>query len=258
MVYSPTILLIDDDIDLCDSISKLLRSHGYQILLEHNSDKIEIIFKKNTVDLVLLDIMLPGGVDGIALCKTIRQLTGSPIIMLTGVNEDVERIVSLEGGADNYITKPFSSRVLLAHISACLRRSNKVEGQLVEAKYDIYEFLGWKLNITARVLLSPNRQVVKLTSAEFILLQALLNRPHYVVSRDQLLDLINSESESFDRSIDILISRLRSKIEDNPKQPTIIVTMRNAGYSLACQVKKQAMDSQDWEKLVRKSELISA
>jgi len=249
MNHSATILLIDDDIELCASMTKFLATHGFKTIAIHESKDIEAILKDNKVDLILLDIILPGGKNGIALCKLIRQLTSSPIIMLTGVEEDVEKIVSLEIGADHYITKPFSTRVLLAYINACLRREKKNTTHLVGANYKIYEFLDWKLNETARILLSPRNHSVKLTSAEFILLHALLQRPQCVISRDKLLDLINSDSDSFDRSIDILISRLRSKIESNPKNPEIILTQRNLGYSLACSVNETTMNSQDWHKL---------
>lgn len=258
MTAAATILLIDDDKDLCETIGNLLTSHGFNTLFSYDSKNIETILKENVIDLILLDIILPGSQDGIALCKLIRQITSAPIIMLTGIEEDVEKIVSLEMGADNYLTKPFNARVLLAHINAALRRnyntSNEEAPPLVEMEYQIYEFLGWRLNVTARILLSPDNVVVKLTSAEFILLQAFVKHPQCVLSRDQLLNFINSDSESFDRSVDILISRLRSKIEETPKNPTMIKTMRNAGYMLACCVNKNVIDSKSWQKCMEQSE----
>lgn len=249
MEYVPTILLIDDEVELCAFITKLLSSHGYKVIVEQDSSKIKALLKEKVIDVILLDIMLTNGQDGIAFCKSLRQLTSSPIIMLTAINADVEKIIALEAGADNYITKPFSSRVLLAYIQAGLRRGNKNIAQLVAVDYEIYEFMRWKLNVTARILLSPQKKIIKLTSAEFTLLRGFLLRPHYVVSRDQLMEWIHGDSDSFDRSMDILISRLRSKIEINPRRPTIIITMRNAGYSLACPVNKKWMSSKEWEKL---------
>jgi two-component system OmpR family response regulator len=251
----PTVLLIDDEVELCASITKLLSSHGYKVIVEQDSSKIKALLKEKVVDVILLDIMLTNGQDGIAFCKSLRKFTSTPIIMLTAINDDVERVVSLEAGADNYITKPFSSRVLLAYIQASLRRGNKNQAQLVTADYEIYDFLGWKLNVTSRVLLSPYNSTVRLTAAEFILLRELLLRPQHVISRDQLMELIHRDSDAFDRSIDILISRLRSKIELNPRTPTIIITMRNAGYCLACPVSKKWMNSKDWQKLSVDKEL---
>jgi two-component system OmpR family response regulator len=257
MNTTSTLLLIDDDIDLCESIKKLLVQHGFHVLLAHNSQNIESLIKENNIDLVLLDIILPGSKDGIALCKLIRELTTAPIIMLTGIEADIEKIVSLEVGADSYVTKPFNSRVLLAQINSCLRRQSKVEesrvlpdtSALVNMEYQILQFLDWQLNVTAHSLLSPLNEIITLTSAEFSLLHGLLQYPQCVLSRDQLLDFIKTDSEAFDRSIDILISRLRMKIEKNPKNPQLIKTVRNAGYLLACCVKKRTIDSRNWQAL---------
>lgn len=257
---TPTILLIDDDIDLCATIKSLLEQHGFRALVSHTSHQIQDLFKNNTIDLVLLDIILPGGKDGIETCKLIRRQTTAPIIMLTGIEADIERIMSLEMGADHYITKPFNSRVLLAHIHSALRRQESLTNMttkavnrhsaLVEIEYQIYEFLGWRLNVTARVLLSPNKTLVKLTSAEFLLLEAFLRHPQCVLTRDQLLDFVHHGSQAFDRSIDILVSRLRTKISIGQKGQQLINTIRNSGYLLSCCVNKLLMDSQSWQKLL--------
>lgn len=255
MNSAATILIIDDDIDLCKSLQKLLAQHGFKTILAHHSKDIEEIIKSNQIDLILLDIILPGDFDGIAVCKQLRQITAAPIIMLTGIEDDVEKILSLEIGADNYLTKPFNSRVLLAHIHASLRR-NAVQltsdspNHLVAMDYQIYEFLDWKLNVTARVLLSPENKLIKLTSAEFFLLQGFVNHPQCVLSRDQLLTFVNVNSASFDRSVDILVSRLRAKIEGDAKRSKIIATVRNSGYLLACCVTKQFYTSLQWKELI--------
>lgn len=257
-----TILIIDDDIDLCESVKKLLESREFKVLILHSSVLLEETLKNEPVDLVLLDIVLPDGNDGISLCKIIRSLISAPIIMLSGLEADVEKILSLELGADNYITKPFNSRVLLAHINAALRRHDNKESQkilgeepkraLVDISYQIYEFQGFRLNVTARVLLSPDNQIIKLTSAEFFLLDALVRHPQCVLTREQLLNFININSGSLDRSIDILISRLRSKLEAGANHD-IINTVRNSGYVLASCVNKQTMDSHSWQVILSSS-----
>lgn len=260
MSGTSTILLIDDDVDLCESIKNLLAQHGFKTLITHNSHQIEGLLKNNPIDLILLDIILPGGKDGIAICKLIRHLTNAPIIMLSGVETDVEKIISLEVGADNYITKPFNSRVLLAHIHSALRRQDSLKkaktnasephSALVDIEYEMYEFLGWRLNVTARVLLSPKNKIIKITSAEFFLLHAFVRHPQCVLSRDQLLSFVNASSQAFDRSIDILVSRLRSKIESHHKGHQIINTIRNSGYLLSCCVNKVVMNSKAWQELI--------
>lgn len=254
MTTKPTILLIDDDIDLCHSIEKLLSQHGFKVIITHDSENIDMLLKNNQIDLILLDIIIPGNKDGIALCKLIRQVSKSPIIMLTGIETDVEKVVSLEVGADNYITKPFSSRVLIAQINAALRRTsidsstNHTKKELVSHKYQVMEFQNFKLNIDARILLSSKNEVIKLTTTEFILLQGFIQNPQCVLSRNQLLDMINTNNESFDRSIDVLISKLRAKLA-NDMQP-LINTVRNAGYTFTSPVNKLSMDSEEWQNLL--------
>lgn len=241
-----TILLVDDDVDLCASLSKVLTQHGYRALVCHDDAQAEAELKNNAIDLILLDILFPHGKDGITLCKQLRQFTSAPILMLTGVGADAEKILSLEVGADNYITKPFHARVLLAHIQASLRRTTMLQN-LVDSEYQVYEFQGWRLNVTARMLLSPDNRQVSLTTAEFHLLHAFLQRPQCVLTRDQLLSSIHGESDSYDRSIDILVSRLRAKIQRATTKVKLITTVRNSGYVLACCVTHQTIDSKQWQ-----------
>lgn len=253
------VLLIDDDADLCQAVNALLTQHGFIVDVLHDSKNIEAYLKEQTIDLILLDIILPSGKDGIATCKIIRQYTNAPIIMLTGIGEDLEKILSLEVGADHYITKPFNSRILLAYINACLRREdlekiniNKLNEskKLVENEYQLFEFSGWRLNSTSRVLLSPANCRVKLTSMEFMLLYVFVQHPQQVLSRDKILDLINMNSSSFDRSIDILISRLRSKMGKNRENYSLITTVRNEGYILTSLVKKEIIDTANWKNIL--------
>lgn len=237
------IFIIDDDYDLCESIERLLSHHGFLTVVAHSSNEIWPILSEKNIDLILLDIVLPGGEDGIELCKRIRTMTKSPIIMLTGIISDVERIIALEMGADAYLTKPFNARVLMAQIHSCLRRFKSAHSHELPEKvvttHQIYYFNGWRLNVTARSLHSPVNQVIKLTSAEYTLLHTFVTHPQCVLSRDRLLETISVNSASLDRSVDILISRLRAKIETDSKNAKIIKTVRNMGYILACEVIKE-------------------
>ena len=260
MSDSPTILIVDDDIELCQAISKLLSEHGMRVIIANDDSRVEDFLKTNSIDLILLDIILHGKKDGIALCQSIRQLTDIPIIMLSGIQADIEKILSLEIGADNYITKPFNSRVLLAHIHANLRRQSEKQTQShlrhsdqMEVNYQLLEFQGWKLNINARLLLSPDNKPIQLTSSEYTLLHSFLNNPQVVLTREQLLDHINIHSDAYDRSIDILISRLRAKIEGKNEGQPLIRTVRNSGYVLASFVRKTTITSAIWQAMLEKS-----
>jgi len=243
-----TILLVDDDVYLCRSIESLLKGNNFDVFVSHESDSAEKVIQAREINLILLDLLLPGAKNGLELCKKIRETSSVPIIMLTGVEEDIDRIISLEVGADYYLTKPFNSRVLIAYIHAILRRSISALNVVDSFEFDILEFSGWKLNVTNRLLLSPDNKIVKTTSAEFVLLYIFLTHSQRVLSRDQLMELTNSNSNSFDRSIDILISRLRKKIEKNNFGAKIFVTIRNGGYLLSCKVKNSKISSEVWDK----------
>lgn len=249
-----TILLVDDDIDLCRSLESFLKCYHFAVYVANESDLAEEVIKNKEIDLILLDLLLPGAKNGIALCKTIRETSNVPIIILTGVEEDIECILSLEIGADDYLIKPVNTRVLIAHINAVLRRSLLTASTVVDInEFDVFEFSGWKLNVTSRILLSSENKIVKLTSAEFSLLHILLSNPQRIFSRDKLIDATNSGSVAFDRSIDILMSRLRNKIEKKNASQKIFVTIRNGGYLLSCKVKRTKIKSDCWEKFLFKS-----
>jgi two-component system OmpR family response regulator len=189
-------------------------------------------------DLVVLDIMLPGE-DGLSLCRRLRHESKLPIIMLTALGEETDRIVGLEMGADDYLAKPFSPRELLARIKAVLRRTSDRTDLPQRGAGQILMFAGWQLDIGKRELRSPDDVLMPLTAGEFDLLVAFAEHPQRVLSREQLLDLSKGRDASpFDRSIDVQLSRLRRKIEADSKNPVIIKTVRNGGYIFAVDVGK--------------------
>lgn len=238
------ILVVDDDRGIRDLLGKFLRQHGFETSLAKDGAEMQVHFDSGGIDLIILDIMMPGE-DGLSLCRKIRKHSAIPILMLTAVSEEVERILGLELGADDYMSKPFNPRELLARVRAILRRSAGADDptqttQQMTNQQVIYRFDGWSLNATSRRLLSPEQLEVTLSSGEFDLLVTFLRSPQQVLSRDTLLDLTKNRSATpFDRSIDIQISRLRQKIERDHKKPTLIKTVRGGGYVLAVAVTKE-------------------
>lgn len=236
-----TLLIVDDDAEIRNLLDQLLTKYGYQVLTAGDGRDMFAVLEDNTVDLILLDVMLPGE-DGFSLCQKLRQTVSIPIIMVTAIGETTDRIVGLEMGADDYLTKPFNPRELVARIKAVTRRS---QGQPATTVPDIdegaacFKFNKWYLRVDERVLLSPDGLEVSLSTGEFELLKAFLLRPQKVLSRDQLLDYTKNRSAvPFDRSVDIQVSRLRSKLEEDPKKPQLIKTVRGGGYMLAMKVEK--------------------
>jgi two-component system, OmpR family, response regulator len=188
------------------------------------------------VDLAILDIMVPGE-DGLSLCRRLRVGGTMPIIMLTAMGDEMDRVLGLEMGADDYLAKPFSTRELLARIRAVLRRSVMPAPGSAAGTGRVFEFAGWRLDVTRRQLHSPAGAFVDLRAAEFDLLLALVERPSHVLTRDQLLDLARGRAATgFDRSIDVHVSRLRHRIEVDPKEPKLIKTVRAGGYVFAAPV----------------------
>lgn len=238
MTGTSHILIVDDDSDIRDLLGKFLRRHGFEASLAKDGNEMQAILLKQAVDLVILDIMMPGD-DGLTLCRQMRTNSTIPILMLTAISEEVDRILGLEMGADDYLSKPFNPRELLARVRAILRRSQgggSLNG-IGTNEGVIYEFAGWLLDSAERRLKSPDSLEITLSSGEFNLLHALVQRSQQVLSRDKLLDLTkNREAGPFDRSIDIQISRLRHKLEQDPKNPQIIKTIRGGGYVLAAEV----------------------
>jgi two-component system OmpR family response regulator len=225
----PHLLVVDDDVEIRDLLSTLLTRGGYNVTTAREEQEMQDILFSSRIDLVILDIMLPGK-DGLTICRELRARKSIPIIMLTARGDPVDRVVGLEMGADDYLAKPFDFRELEARIKAVLRRQPANTGDIANVNV-YYSFAGWKLDPRQRQLLSPEEAFVDLTSGEFDLLLAFVERPHRVLNRDQLLDLTRGrDATPLDRSIDVQVSRLRRKIENDPKAPELIKTVRSGGY----------------------------
>ena len=231
------ILVVDDDHQLRNLLSAFLTSSGFRVSTAANGPAMAQVLDTAHIDLIVLDLMLPGE-DGISLCRRLRATGHTPIVMLTAMGSEVDRIVGLEMGADDYLAKPFSTRELLARIRAVLRRATWPEPGTPREPRSVFEFAGWQLDVARRQLHSPVGALVDLRAAEFDVLLALVERPNRTLTRDQLLDLARGRaSTAFDRSIDVHISRLRHRIEEDPKQPALIKTVRSGGYMLAVPVR---------------------
>jgi two-component system OmpR family response regulator len=223
------IMIVDDDPEIRDLLAHFLARHDYQVVTAADGAAMDALLQKTSVDLVVLDLMLPGE-DGLSLCRRLRAGSSVPIIMLTAVAEETDRIVGLEMGADDYLIKPFNPRELLARIKAVLRRSGQ-DGNAVPAKPGLLSFEGWQLDLGRRELKRADGALVPLSTGEFELLVVLAEHPQQVMSRDELLDRTRGrEGGPFDRSVDVQLSRLRRKIEADPRSPQIIKTIRSGGY----------------------------
>jgi two-component system OmpR family response regulator len=236
MNTTPHLLIVDDDSEICTLLSSFLAQYGFRVSVATNGGAMMQALTSAKIDLVVLDIMLPGR-DGLALCKELRAGGRLPIIMLTAIGGEADRVLGLEIGADDYLTKPFSPRELVARIRAVLRRAAGPGSGAPPGADKIYEFAGWRLDVARRQLFSPAGALVVLRTAEFDILLALVERPQRTLTRDQLLDLARGRASSpFDRAIDVHISRLRKRIEADPKEPEMIRTVRSEGYYFAVPV----------------------
>lgn len=230
------LLIVDDDKEICTLLSQFMTQHGYRVSVAHDGRGMLQNLESARIDLVVLDVMLPGE-SGLNLCRRVRSNASVPIIMLTAVGSDTDRIVGLEMGADDYLAKPFNSRELLARIRAVLRRAGSAPADTLNGANRTLEFAGWRLDVTGRQLFSPAGALVALRAAEFDLLLALAERPQRVLNRDQLLDLARGRAaSSFDRSVDVQISRLRRKLSIDPDGTEFIKTVRGGGYVFAASV----------------------
>jgi len=231
MTDQPHILVVDDDRDIRDLVTRYLRQHEYRVRSAADGVQMRRELADWSFDLVILDLMLPGE-DGLSLCRRLRAESSLPVIMLTAMGEETDRIIGLEMGADDYLAKPFNPRELLARIRAVLRRSSDQVAGAQAAKADaVLEFAGWKLDVASRELTSPHGVLMPLSTGEYDLLSALVTHPRRVLSREQLIDMARGrEALPFDRSIDVQVSRLRRKIEVDPAKPTLITTVRGGGY----------------------------
>lgn len=224
-----TILVVDDDADLRSLLREYLTDQGYHVLEAAEGNELWTRLDNSTVDLIILDLMLPGE-DGLSLCRTIRARQTTPILMLTARGDEMDRIIGLEMGADDYLPKPFHPRELLARIRSIFRRSEQ-QNHAQPPRH--LHFSGWTLDLAARHLMSADQVVVPLSTGEFRLLKTLAEHPNTVLSRDQLMDaLAGRESDPLDRTIDVMMSRLRRRLGDDAREPTLIKTIRNEGYML--------------------------
>ena len=229
----PHLLIVDDARDIREPLAQYLRKQGFRISLAADAAEARQSLANGAIDLVVLDIMMPGE-DGLSLCKWLQGRGGPPAILLTAMADDSDRIVGLELGADDYVVKPFNPRELLARIRVVLRR---IQPPAPTSQYDSRRFGNWIHHAATGELEASDGKRTGLTSAENRLLIVLLDRPNIVLSRDQLLDLTaGREAKAYDRAIDNQISRLRRKIETDPKNPNLIVTEWGGGYRLACAV----------------------
>ena len=240
MEKQPHILVVDDHAEIRALVKRYLGDHGYRVSTAADGAEMRRTLADAAIDLIVLDLMLPGE-DGLTLCRNLRAGPDAhiPVIMLTAMGEETDRIIGLEMGADDYLAKPFNPRELLARIRAVLRRSTDTGLRGAQQAPEQLRFLGWTLVPHSRELTDPEQTLVPLSAAEFALLIALVSRPGRVLSRDRLLDLARGrDTRAVDRSIDTLVSRLRRKLGDDPREPQIIKTVRGAGYLFAPKVER--------------------
>ena len=233
----PHLLVVDDHADIRDLLKRFLEPHGYRVSGARDGKEMRKLLENSSIELVILDLMLPGE-DGLTLCRELRAHSTLPIIMLTAMGEDTDRIIGLEMGADDYLAKPFNPRELLARIKAVLRRSHNEPHDSTENETPAnYYFAQWKLDSSRRELVDNQGVSISLSTAEYDLLRVFLARPKRTLSRDQLLDLARGrEAQAFDRAIDTLVSRLRRKLEADPKNPELIKTVWGGGYLFSAEV----------------------
>jgi len=233
----PHLLLVDDDEDILSLLNAFFCKHGHTVTVAEDGKAMFAALEQYTFDLIILDVMLRHE-DGFSLCRRLRTTSTIPIIMLTAVADSTDRVVGLELGADDYLTKPFDQRELLARVKAVLRRT---AAAATVAQHDetrpLLRFAGWRLDVVRRELRSTDNTLVLLSSVEFDLLLAFAEHPRRILTRDQLIDIARGSTHvAYDRSIDVQVSRLRYKLEQDPKNPSIIRTIRNAGYMFVPEV----------------------
>jgi len=231
----PHILIVDDDAEIRKLLADYLARNGYRTSVAEDGRAMRQTLAVSAPDLVVLDIMMPGE-DGLSLCRGVRHSSNLPVILLTAMSEDTDRIVGLEMGADDYVTKPFNPRELLARIKSVLRRDAMVpyKSQLPSGRVS---FGHWRFDLARREIVNESGIVVRLSSGEHALLNAFVQHPGLVLNRDQLLDLTRGrEAQLFDRSIDNQVSRLRRKIEPTPAEPRFIVTHWGGGYEFTAEL----------------------
>ncbi len=234
MSGAPHILIVDDHREIRELVTRALVKEGFRVSSAADGRAMHKVMADGRIDLILLDLMLPGE-DGLSLCRTLRAKSDIPIIMLTAKGDEIDRVLGLEMGADDYMPKPFGSRELIARIRAVLRRGRQSEPAAKSASQ--YGFDRWRLDTAARELTRDDGITVPLSTGEYDLLMAFVERPQRVLTREQLLDLARGRAAAnFDRAIDTQVSRLRKKIERDPADPKIIKTVWGGGYTFTAAV----------------------
>jgi two-component system, OmpR family, response regulator len=235
----PHLLVVDDQPDIRNPLSTYLTQKGFRVSTAGSAAEARKILETSAIDLVMLDIMMPGE-DGLSLCRHLRETKDIPIILLTAMAEETDRVIGLEMGADDYVVKPFNPRELLARIKSVLRRANSLPWKERRIAEKTIRFDRWVLQVSQRELIGEDGVAIPLSTGEFVLLTVFLNHPRMVLTRDQLLDLTRHRAgDVFDRSIDNQVSRLRKKIETDPKLPALIKTVWGGGYTFTPEVTVQ-------------------
>jgi len=233
MEHIDHILVVDDDREIRELVSSYLKKNGLRTTVAADGRQMRIFLDGNTVDLIVLDVMMPGD-DGLVLCRELRagKHKATPVLMLTARDDEMDRIIGLEMGADDYLSKPFAARELLARIKAILRRTRMLPPNLqISEAGQLLTFGDWRLDTVGRHLLDRDGTTVALSGAEYRLLRVFIDHPQRVLNRDQLLNLTQGrDAEIFDRSIDLLVSRVRQRLGDDAREPTYIKTVRAEGY----------------------------
>lgn len=230
VISAPHILIVDDDPKIRSGLAKFLGQQGLRVSVASDGKQFREKLASSKLDLIVLDVMLPDE-SGLSLLKQMQADNAVPVILLTAVAEEADRVIGLELGAEDYVCKPFGLRELLARIRVVLRRQSATDQNESTRRSTVFVFCKWSLDIRARTLQSPSGALVELTSGEYDLLQAFVEHPNRVLNRDQLLDLARGRtSTSVDRTIDVQVMRLRRKLEENPENPAMIKTVRNGGY----------------------------
>ncbi len=234
---SPEILIVEDDPSLRVLLSRTLRENGFRTTVASAAPEMWRAMKVTNFDLVLLDVMLPGS-NGLDLCRSIRQQSPVPIIMISARTDEVDRVLGLELGADDYVPKPFGAKELLARVRAILRRTNQSAAERT-APRETVRFVGWTVDLRRRQLMSAAGVEVELSGAEYDLLNSFLDNPQRIIGRERLMELSRSRlTDASDRSIDVLVSRLRRKLSDKSPTNALIRTVRGAGYMFTADVER--------------------
>ena len=238
MEQMPHILVVDDDREIRELLARFLERHRMRVTAVRDAREARKAWPCANFQMVVLDLMLPGE-PGLDLARWLRAQSNIPIVMLTAMGEETDRIIGLELGADDYLPKPFNPRELLARMRAVMRRAGDQAERKTEGSGKVMQFSGWTLEPARRRLLNPDNAEVPLTGGEFDLLLALAERPNRVLTRDMLLDLLRGrQAGPFDRAIDVAVSRLRRKLEDDGRHAQLIKTVRGGGYVLAADVER--------------------